>query len=96
MSVIPLSTSSAQTLDAEPTAATAPVLPDVDALSGWFEPEELIPSDLSVVSTRELRVLCNELYSALDADFPPDGAHEAYSALASELEEREVWARHQQ
>lgn len=98
MSVIPFSASSAQTLLAEstePTVPTAPVPPDLDALSGWFEVEELIPSDLSVVSTRELRVLCNELYSALDLDFPPYGAHEAYSALVSELEEREVWAHRQ-
>jgi hypothetical protein len=87
MSVIPLSSTSA------PVAPAGPVSPDFDAFTEWLEPESFIPADLSAVSTRELRVLCNELYSMLDVDFPPYGAQQDYDALVSELEERAVEAR---
>jgi hypothetical protein len=66
---------------------------DVDLLTGWNDAEPLIPADLSVVSTRELRILCNQLYSALDVDFPPYGAQGDYAALVNELEQRAARAR---
>jgi hypothetical protein len=61
---------------------------DIDLLSGWAASDSLIPMDLSVVSTRKLRVLCNQLYSALDGDFPPYGALGAYAAVGEELTRR--------
>jgi hypothetical protein len=84
MSVIPLSSTS-------PSAAS--ILLGLDTFSGRTEHESLIPSDLSSVSARELRVLCNQLHRALDVDFPPFGARENYVAVVNQLEEREVWAR---
>ncbi|MHA7178896.1 GNAT family N-acetyltransferase [Arthrobacter sp. MDB2-24] len=60
-------------------AALGPVIPDV-------------PHDLSAVSTRELRVLCNQLYRVLDTDFPPFGLQEDYEAVVETLADREARA----
>ena len=48
-----------------------------------------VPRDLSSVSTRELRTLCNELYRALDADFPPYGVLDDYEAVVQAITDRE-------
>ncbi|MHA7180173.1 hypothetical protein ACX80J_08665 [Arthrobacter sp. MDB2-24] len=72
---------------ADPTAGPARAA-DFDLLTGWAASDPLIPGDLSVVSMRKLRVLCNQLYSALEGDFPPYGAPGAYAAVAKELERR--------
>jgi predicted GNAT family acetyltransferase len=50
------------------------------------------PEDLSVVSTRQLRVLCNQVYRVLDRDFPPMEALHRYELLVEEIEQREVQA----
>ena len=59
---------------------------DVPELSEPEAPQ--VPSDLSAMSTRELRVLCNRLYRVLDSDFPPFGAREDYAEVVEILEER--------
>ncbi|WP_104168132.1 GNAT family N-acetyltransferase [Arthrobacter sp. SX1312] len=51
-----------------------------------------VPRDLSSVSTRELRILCNELYRALDADFPPYGVLDDYEAVVEAITDRETRA----
>jgi predicted GNAT family acetyltransferase len=51
-----------------------------------------VPHDLSAVSTRELRILCNQLYRVLDMDFPPFGAQEDYEAVVQVLADRETRA----
>ncbi|MEC5199645.1 hypothetical protein RCH21_001876 [Arthrobacter sp. PL16] len=97
MSVLPLSVLAVQApvSASATTGTTAAVLVDLDVFTGGTEHDSLIPSDLSSVSTRELRVLCTELYRALDEDFPPYGAREHYAAVVSRLEERELWAHRQ-
>jgi hypothetical protein len=80
MSVTPLSPTIAPTIDTDFSTSCADV-------------ESSIPLDLSVVSTRRLRVLCNQLFRALDEDFPPYGARQDYALLVSELETREKRAR---
>jgi len=50
------------------------------------------PDDLSPVSTRQLRVLCNQVYRLLDRDFPPLDALHRYELLVEEIEQREVQA----
>ncbi|WP_052273760.1 GNAT family N-acetyltransferase [Arthrobacter sp. L77] len=47
------------------------------------------PRDLSSVSTRQLRILCNELYRALDADFPAYGVLDDYAAVVAAITDRE-------
>ncbi|TKV26104.1 N-acetyltransferase [Arthrobacter sp. NamB2] len=51
-----------------------------------------VPSDLSTATTRELRILANQLYRVLDADFPPFGAREDYEAVVELLAHREARA----
>ncbi|MBG6226238.1 putative GNAT family acetyltransferase [Arthrobacter sp. CAN_A2] len=48
----------------------------------------VLPHDLAGTATRQLRRWSNQLYRALDADFPPYGAQEDYDRLADELERR--------
>jgi predicted GNAT family acetyltransferase len=50
------------------------------------------PEDLSTVSTRQLRVLCNRTYRHLDRDFPPLDALHRYELLVEEIEQREMQA----
>ncbi len=50
------------------------------------------PVDLSVITTRELRVLCNQVYRLLDRNYPPMESREQYEALVEELERRETIA----
>jgi hypothetical protein len=94
MSGTPLFPAIAPTADptADPTAGSARAV-DLDLLTAWGDSDSLIPVDLSVVSTRRLRVLCNRLYSALGEDFPPFGALDAYAAVANELEQRATHPR---
>lgn len=66
-----------------------------DALvpGGWDSDPSLVSQDLSGMSTRELRVLSNQLYRSLEADFPPYGTREDYVMVTEELEQREARAR---
>jgi predicted GNAT family acetyltransferase len=50
------------------------------------------PEDLTIVSTRQLRVLCNQAYRLLDRDFPPMEVLHQYEQLVEEIERREVQA----
>lgn len=52
----------------------------------WDEVADL--SDLSALSFKQLRTLCNQAFRALDADHPPYGAAACYSALVEELDVR--------
>ncbi len=63
----------------ESPADLAPEVPDV-------------PHDLSSVTTRELRILCNQLYRTLDTDYPPFGVQEDYEAVVEVLAQREAQA----
>ncbi|OUM41752.1 hypothetical protein B8W73_08890 [Arthrobacter agilis] len=54
--------------------------------------ESEFPDDLAAVSTRQLRVLCNQMYRLLDRDFPPMDALHRYEVLVEEIERREVQA----
>jgi hypothetical protein len=56
----------------------------------FIEDELRLPLNLSVMSNRELRVMCNQLYRALDEEFPLYGAQEDYAALRQELERRQA------
>lgn len=47
------------------------------------------PQDLAEVSTRQLRMLCNRTYQALDTDHPSLPMRERYDLLVEELERRE-------
>ncbi|WP_035770984.1 N-acetyltransferase [Arthrobacter sp. Br18] len=50
----------------------------------WLE-RALAIDDFSHASIRELRVMANQLYRLIDADFPPAGATERYETIAEEL-----------
>lgn len=56
------------------------------------EASTALPAGLSMMPTRALRALCNDLYRALDADFPPYGAWEDYSTVVEELGRRQTLA----
>lgn len=81
-----------------PLAPLDPVMAAVDTVlpAGWDSDWSMVSRDLADMSTRELRVLCNQLYKLLDKDFPPHGALEGYTGVAEELEQREAQARQQQ
>ncbi|MHA7145321.1 GNAT family N-acetyltransferase [Arthrobacter sp. TmT3-37] len=51
-----------------------------------------LPADLSRLTIRALRALCDDLYKALDADYPPYGAGEDYSTAVEELGRRQAKA----
>lgn len=55
--------------------------------SDWLE-RALAIDDFSLASIRELRVMANQLYRLIDADFPPAEATERYEAIAEELDLR--------
>lgn len=80
-----------------PLAPLDPVMPAVDPVlpAGWDSDWSMVSRDVAGMSTRELRVLCNQLYKVLDKDFPPYGAREGYAAVVEELEQREARARQQ-
>ncbi|MUK00492.1 hypothetical protein GM708_00240 [Vibrio cholerae] len=80
----------AQALDAERSAWGGAPRTAVAAPSRSDDSE--FPEDLSVVSTRQLRVLCNQVYRVLDRDFPPMEALHRYELLVEEIEQREVQA----
>jgi predicted GNAT family acetyltransferase len=50
------------------------------------------PEDLTALSTRHLRILCNQVYRVLDRDFPPMEAVHHYEELVLEIERRELQA----
>lgn len=68
----------------------APRVVNAAPAGGIHEPE--FPEDLSTVSTRDLRTLCNQTYRLLDRDFPPMEAVHQYEELVLEIERREVQA----
>lgn len=72
-----------------PSSWTTPPRTASDA-DGQLEGTEEFPTDLSIVSTRQLRVLCNQRYKLLDTEHPPVGAREQYKVLVEELEHRET------
>ena len=53
----------------------------------------VLPHDFTSTTTRQLRRLINQMYTVLDADFPPYGAQEDYDRLADELDRRAAEAR---
>lgn len=61
-------------------------------LTHLTEPSIELPTDLSMMPTRALRALCDDLYKVLDADYPPYGAREDYSTVVEELGRRETRA----
>lgn len=69
---------------AAPPARHSSINPQLD--------ETGFPVDLTVVPTRQLRVLCNQVYRLLDRDYPPMEAREQYEALVEEIEHRETIA----
>ncbi|MHA7240046.1 GNAT family N-acetyltransferase [Arthrobacter sp. TMS1-12-1] len=82
MSVAPLPPTSGSYRGADADAFDAP-----DSPAGSGTPD--VPRDLSVVSTRELRILSNELYRALDTDFPVYGVLDDYEAVVAAIVDRE-------
>ncbi len=66
--------------------------PSVSAVPGGWTDEPEFPADLAAVSTRQLRVLCNQTYRLLDRDFPPVDALHHYDLLVEEIERREARA----
>ncbi len=69
--------------DAVPSVApTPPSRPD----------DAVFHDDLSAVTTRQLRILCNQTYRLLDRHFPPMNAVHSYEALVEEIERRAVQA----
>ncbi|MHA7210064.1 GNAT family N-acetyltransferase [Arthrobacter sp. MDT1-65] len=81
-----------------PLASLDPVMSAGDTLlpAGWDSDWSTVSRDLTNMSTRELRVLCNQLYKSLDKDFPPSGAQEGYAVVVEELEQRECRAQQRQ
>lgn len=78
-------------MNSHPSVWTAP-LRTASGVEPRGEASKGFPVDLSVVSTRRLRVLCNRRYELLDNDYPPMDAREQYEALAEELDRRETRA----
>jgi predicted GNAT family acetyltransferase len=81
--------------------SVAPLVPLETGLSvvddlppaGWDNDWSAGTEDLTGMSTRELRVLANQLYRLLDQDFPPYGARDGYARIVEELEQREARAQ---
>ncbi len=98
MSVAPLSFANPESQEHPPRAAWSDLdnagefaaAPHSASAPSIAAPE--VPHDLSGMSTRELRVLSNQLYRLLDKDFPPFGAREDYEAVGLALEDREARA----
>ena len=69
-------------------------LPTRERVDPFRMPSESIdvPQDLSGLSARGLRALCDDVYNSLDADFPPYGAYEDYARIVEELGRRETLA----
>lgn len=93
---------------APPSLDVEPLPSGLDPRSPWTGPDALVaapwspasltpevpelPHDLSGITTRELRVLCNQLYRVLDTDYPPFGVQEDYEAVREVLAVREARA----
>lgn len=98
MSVAPITlATSSQHAEPEPRSAWSELdtldfaaAPEAPGTQGPPMPE--IPRDLSAATTRELRILCNQLYRVLDTDFPPFGVQEDYEAVVELLASREARA----
>ena len=96
MSVAPLTTASPQDVvqlpEADLTDRTDPGA--LELATGSTPTSETgpitceVPANLAAVSTRELRILSNQLYRALDSDFPPFGVQEDYESVVEALVER--------
>jgi hypothetical protein len=52
--------------------------------------------ELHTLPTRQLRLLCNRTFKAMDTDFPPADTMAQYAALIEEIDNRETLARHQE
>jgi predicted GNAT family acetyltransferase len=50
--------------------------------------DDLSSEDLTALSTRQLRVMVNQVYKLMDTDYPPAGATDRYEMLVEELEHR--------
>jgi predicted GNAT family acetyltransferase len=81
-----------------------PASADPIQLSSWTRPSEreavapaegVFPTDLTVLSTRQLRTMCNQTYQLMDTSYPPLEVRERYEALVEELERREHTAEAQ-
>ena len=74
------------------TAATATIAADrrVQALEHAWElgEQRFTAEDCSVMSVRRLRRLCDEVFTALDSDFPEWGARDEYDMLSAEITAR--------
>lgn len=81
---------SRSTWSSDAEAADFSASPDSPAASSPAVPD--VPRDLSTVTTRELRILCNRLYRVLDMDYPPFGVQEDYEAVVEVLADREARA----
>ncbi|WP_104117789.1 GNAT family N-acetyltransferase [Arthrobacter sp. B1805] len=47
--------------------------------------DHLSTEDLTTASTRQLRIMANQVYRMLDTDYPPPGAVERYQSVVDEL-----------
>jgi hypothetical protein len=63
----------------------------VQSVEGPFPWEEL-----HTLPTRQLRLLCNRTFTAMDTDVPPADTMAQYAALIEEIDDRETLARHQE
>ncbi|PPB48802.1 hypothetical protein C4K88_13925 [Arthrobacter pityocampae] len=79
-----------------PPAESQPSGPDaaaaVSQATASRSDDGVFPQDLTTVSNRQLRVLCNQTYRVLDRDFPSMEAIFQYELLIEEIERREVQA----
>ncbi|WP_104119029.1 GNAT family N-acetyltransferase [Arthrobacter sp. B1805] len=74
----------------DPDAVDFSAPPETQGSRGPEVPE--VPRDLAAATTRELRILCNQLYRVLDTDFPPFGVQEDYEDVVELLAHREARA----
>lgn len=59
-------------------------------LNGTWGVERLFPwEEIHALPTRQLRLLCNKTFKAMDTDLPPAEAFDQYAALIEEIKERE-------
>ncbi|WP_105033050.1 GNAT family N-acetyltransferase [Arthrobacter ruber] len=101
MTVAPLSLTGTHQDEERAATSTTPDLHAVDFAPATGVAEPLtpevpdLPFDLSAVSTRELRILCNQLYRVLDTDYPPYGVQDDYETVVAVLDSRRARAAEQ-
>ncbi|WP_247827295.1 GNAT family N-acetyltransferase [Arthrobacter antioxidans] len=83
-------TQTAQAVDPQQFGMAA--VPEITRNAAARPDDAGFPADLSTVSNRQLRVLCNQTYRMLDRDFPAMEAVHHYELLVEEIERREVQA----